>query len=283
VIESDSAAQDRSMSTRTRHRIPPPAAVVTIRKLESPEGIQRRQCLLADSIEPLQGGPAETYELEFHSDQGDLFPNRREERSSRVRIPERSRHRTPEAGETAMTDDEAPERTTMATFSFTSDDGELGSASAVVEVSATNEDYNQPALHVKQSGKRGGAASIRIDDPNPDIEFVENDLTNPAPGAGKFEIAVQSDRLQMNGRSGSEEKFDTIVVLQRPAAGGNIGFGFKEARDLDKFGEGQGAIVIANASAAPTVNVPGAGILYVQDGALTYRGSSGTTTVIAPA
>src|SRR3954453_19949966 len=34
----------------------------------------------------------------------------------------------------------------MATFSFTSDDGELDSASAVVEVRATNKKYNQPAL-----------------------------------------------------------------------------------------------------------------------------------------
>ena len=112
----------------------------------------------------------------------------------------------------------------MATFSFTSDDGELGSASAVVEVSATNEKYNQPALHVKQASKRGGAASIRIDDPNPYIEFVETDPPNTDPGAGKFEIAVQADRLQINGRSGTEKKFDTLVVFQRPAAGGNIGF-----------------------------------------------------------
>jgi hypothetical protein len=171
----------------------------------------------------------------------------------------------------------------MATFSFTSDDGELGSASAVVEVSATNKKYNQPALHVKQAGERGGAASIRIDDPNPDIEFVETDPPNTDPGAGKFEIAVQADRLQINGRSATEKEFDTIVVFQRPAAGGNIGFGFKEASQFSKFGAGQGAIVIANASVAPTANVAGAGILYVQDGALTYRGSSGTVTVIAPA
>jgi hypothetical protein len=112
---------------------------------------------------------------------------------------------------------------------------------------------------------------------------VETDPPNTDPGAGKFEIAVQADRLQINGRSATEKKFDTIVVLQRPAAGGNIGFGFKEASQFGKFGAGQGAIVIANASVAPTVNVAGAGILYVQDGALKYRGSSGTVTVIAPA
>jgi hypothetical protein len=55
----------------------------------------------------------------------------------------------------------------MATMSVTSNDGALGSASAVLEISATNSDFNQPALRIKQAGQRGGAASIRIDDPNP--------------------------------------------------------------------------------------------------------------------
>jgi hypothetical protein len=49
---------------------------------------------------------------------------------------------------------------------ITSNDGQLDSASSVLEVSATNPDYNQPALRIKQAGLRGGAASIRIDDPN---------------------------------------------------------------------------------------------------------------------
>jgi len=175
----------------------------------------------------------------------------------------------------------------MPTISITSNEGELSSASSVLEVSATNPEYNQPALRIKQAGQGGGAASIRIDDPNPDIEFVETGLTGPDPGAGKFEIAVQDDRLQINGRKAAvnpdEKGFDTIMVFQRPAAGGNIGFGFKRAKDFKEFGGGQGAIVIANASVAPTANVTGAGILYVEDGALKYRGSNGTVTIIAPA
>ena len=91
----------------------------------------------------------------------------------------------------------------MATMSVTSTDGVLESASAVLEVTSTNPDYNQPALRIKQAGRRGGAASIRIDDPNPDIELIETGLTGPDPGAGKFEIAVQADRLQINGRKAS--------------------------------------------------------------------------------
>ena len=163
----------------------------------------------------------------------------------------------------------------MATVSITSNEGALDSASAVLEVTATNPEYNQPALRIRQAGCRGGAASIRIDDPNPDIEFIETDQAAPA---GKYEIAVQSDKLQINGRNASDTAFETLVVFQRKAAGGNIGIG-----TTSQFGGGQGVIAIANASVAPSVNPAGGGILYVEDGALKYRGSNGTMTVIAPA
>jgi hypothetical protein len=150
----------------------------------------------------------------------------------------------------------------------------------------TSNGDEQPLLRLIQKGSTGAAASIRIDDPNPDIEFVETGLSLPDSEAGKFEIAVQTDRLQLNGRrpAGSPVKgFDVIVEFQRPAAGGNMGFGFRTNVDYGDFGGGRGAIVIANAAAAPTHNVAGAGILYVENGALMFRGSNGTVTQIAPA
>jgi hypothetical protein len=163
----------------------------------------------------------------------------------------------------------------MPTISITSNEGVLNVASAVLEVSATNPDYNQPALRIRQAGERGGAASIRIDDPNPDIEFVETDQVAPA---GKYEIAVQADKLQINGRNASNTGFETIAMFQRLGAGGNIGF-----RTTSQFGAGQGVIAIANATVAPSINPAGSGILYVEEGALKYRGSNGTVTTIAPA
>jgi hypothetical protein len=170
------------------------------------------------------------------------------------------------------------------TLTITSNDGHLDSASAVLVIEATNPEYNQPVLRIKQAGKRGGAASIRIDDPNPDIEFVETCLPPGSdPSAGKYEIAVQADRLQINGRKADNTGFETIVVFQRLGAGGNIGIGFPEDSLIKKFGGGQGVIAIANASVAPTENIAGGGILYVEDGALTYRSPNGIVTVIAPA
>lgn len=165
----------------------------------------------------------------------------------------------------------------MATISITSNEGALDSASAVLEVTATNPEYNQPALHIKQAGTHGGAASIRIDDPNPDIELIETDQVAPA---GKYEIAVQSDKLQINGRNASDTGFETIVVFQRLGAGGNIGL-----RTRDQFGGGKGVIGIANAEEVPPADAKPAkgGVLFVKDGALMYLGSNGHVTVIAPA
>jgi len=166
----------------------------------------------------------------------------------------------------------------MATISITSNDGALGSASAVLEVTAINPEYNQPALRIRQASSRGGAASIRIDDPNPDIEFVETEQDPNDPAKGKYELAVQSDKFQINGRNATNSGFETIMVVQRLAAGGNIGF-----RTSSQFGAAQGVIAIANAAVAPSVNPSNGGILYVENGALKYRGSEGTITVIAPA
>ena len=167
----------------------------------------------------------------------------------------------------------------MATILIESDDGELPSASAVLQVRATNAEYNQPALRIDQAGRSGAAASMKIVDPNPDIEFVESDVADPDhPARGKYEIAVQSDELQINGRDENEPDFDPIMVFQRPGAGGNVGF-----RTDSQFGAGQGVIAIANAIVAPSVDPAGGGVLYVENGALKYRGSKGTVTTIAPA
>jgi hypothetical protein len=49
------------------------------------------------------------------------------------------------------------------------------------------------------------------------------------------------------------------------------------------YGAGVGAVFIANATTAPSTNPAGGGVLYVEGGALKYRGSAGTPTVLAAA
>jgi hypothetical protein len=94
--------QDRDEVTVT-------AAVVTIWNSNRPKASSATSAFWPIASSPLHGGPAETYELEFHSDQDGPLPEPKEEGSSRGRVPARSRHRIPEAGETAMSDGEAQE------------------------------------------------------------------------------------------------------------------------------------------------------------------------------
>jgi hypothetical protein len=60
--------------------------------------------------------------------------------------------------------------------------------------------------------------------------------------------------------------------------GGNIALGVGAA-----FGGGSRVVGIINATTVPTTNPTGGGVLYVEAGALKYRGSSGTVTTIANA
>ena len=59
---------------------------------------------------------------------------------------------------------------------------------------------------------------------------------------------------------------------------GSLGIG-----TVNQFGSGELVVSIANATTVPTTNPTGGGVLYVEAGALKYRGSSGTVTTIANA
>ena len=73
-----------------------------------------------------------------------------------------------------------------------------------------------------------------------------------------------------------ERSGNSIVDVSFPT--GNIGIG-----TVNQFGGGAKVIGIANASTVPAGNPTGGGVLYVEAGALKYRGSSGTVTTIAVA
>lgn len=49
------------------------------------------------------------------------------------------------------------------------------------------------------------------------------------------------------------------------------------------YGSGVGVLAVPNAGTVPTTNPVGGGIIYVESGALKYRGSSGTVTTLGPA
>jgi hypothetical protein len=55
------------------------------------------------------------------------------------------------------------------------------------------------------------------------------------------------------------------------------------ANSLANKGSGSGVVAMANAATVPSTNPTGGGVLYVESGALKYRGSSGTITTLGAA
>lgn len=54
-------------------------------------------------------------------------------------------------------------------------------------------------------------------------------------------------------------------------------------QEFGSYGGGTHVVFIANSTSSPTGNPVGGGILFVEAGALKYRGPNGTVTTIAPA
>lgn len=86
----------------------------------------------------------------------------------------------------------------------------------------TNAAWDRPIIRVESNATGGGAVDIRIDSPNPDIELIETDQTAPA---GVFELAVNSDTFQINGRNAANTSFEPIATFWRYADGSMMGLG----------------------------------------------------------
>lgn len=54
-------------------------------------------------------------------------------------------------------------------------------------------------------------------------------------------------------------------------------------QEIGSYGGGTHVVFISNSTVTPATNPTGGGILYVENGALKYRGPSGSITTIAPA
>lgn len=72
---------------------------------------------------------------------------------------------------------------------------------------------------------------------------------------------------------------NTAMVLEKRATQANV----QLLSATKAFGAGIGVIGIANANTVPSTNPSGGGVLYVESGALKYRGSSGTVTTLGNA
>jgi len=100
-------------------------------------------------------------------------------------------------------------------------------------------------------------------------------INSPATNA-RLEVLADSGEVFRADATGGALRIvanQTDVIL-----GGNIALGVSTS-----FGGGSRVVAIREAATVPTTNPVGNGILYVEAGALKYRGTSGTVTTIANA
>jgi hypothetical protein len=93
--------------------------------------------------------------------------------------------------------------------------------------------------------------------------------------------AIGSGTITGSGTTNYVPKFTSASAIGDSSIfdnGSNVGIGVTSA-----FGNGVKVIGIANATTVPNADPSGGGVLYVEAGALKYRGSNGTITTIAPA
>ena len=96
-------------------------------------------------------------------------------------------------------------------------------------------------------------------------------------------LASQSGNLQEWQDSASTVSASVSAAGLGTFAGVTLSTTTSLSLGTPSLGGGAGVISIANATTAPTTDPSGGGILYVESGALKFRGSSGTITTIAAA
>jgi hypothetical protein len=99
-------------------------------------------------------------------------------------------------------------------------------------------------------------------------------LLQGGSGKARWMLEATSDDTRFDVFNGTS--WLTGIEIERATA--NVAF-----LGTGSFGSGTKVIFIANTSTAPSANPSGGGILYVELGALKYRGSGGTITTIAAA
>jgi hypothetical protein len=106
--------------------------------------------------------------------------------------------------------------------------------------------------------------------------YLGNGIT---PSSFNANLIGQSTLTILNAPSGGTVY---LRIGQIAAAGIYTSNGLQLFSETAAFGGGVGVLGIANAGTVPTTNPSGGGVLYVESGALKYRGSSGSISTLAP-
>lgn len=155
----------------------------------------------------------------------------------------------------------------------------LGAGGKIVD--ADGSEWNQNLLRLVSAGAESDAFVLNAG--SNDVAFI---AAESAPGAmfglTSAQATIPTSLVLKDGKLilGFESLgFNTLRPRVMVEAGGVAICG----NVTPTYGSGTGVIFIGTALVNPSTNPTGGGILYVDAGALKYRGSSGTTTTIANA
>lgn len=100
--------------------------------------------------------------------------------------------------------------------------GKSSGSNAKMEVNNADAASTRGNLRIISTSSAGGDYDIRIDSPDPDIEFINTDQASPA---GDFEIGVPSgnDFFGISGRNSGNTAFETAFQVHRKASGAMVG------------------------------------------------------------
>jgi hypothetical protein len=153
----------------------------------------------------------------------------------------------------------------------------LGAAASIITRTQSSSYSNQ--VSAIQIGLKGGTPGVGG---GPSFLFFQDN------SAGVKQFLGRLSAIWDNATSGSEAASVVLAVRANTGdttastnviyatSGKNLGLNTGA-----QFGSGNGVIGIANAATNPSSNPTGGGVLYVDNGALKYRGSNGTVTTIA--
>ena len=105
---------------------------------------------------------------------------------------------------------------------------------------------------------------------------LSNNGASTTTNKRRYKWTCSFDMLVLSGRNDSDTSTGDLMYWQNTTQ--NVGFAGQNS-----FGGGTKVIAIPNAGTVPSSDPTAGGVLYVESGALKYRGSSGTVTVLAPA
>lgn len=95
---------------------------------------------------------------------------------------------------------------------------------AIIRSTSASMNQGQLWLLGSSSNTNGGAFGVKIQDANPDLEFIESDQVG-TDGTGKYEIDGNNDLIRINGRNAANNSFDTFAWFARNDKGTTGGSG----------------------------------------------------------